>query len=457
MTRPSSTTNHFQSRSMKLTSLASFSSLFLLTICSTVAAERPPNVVLIMVDDLGTECIGAYGGTSYETPRIDALATQGMRFENAFSMPLCGPTRACILSGRYPFRSGVAGNQGVMGFTEPWGRGKTPEITFAHLMKERGYATAIAGKWALCKFDISPNHVKECGFDNYRMWPKIYKGKQTRRYWARDRFEDGTFHPRAAGVFGPDQECDYLIKFITEKKDEPFLAYWPMTLIHGPLEDPPGFKAKKDSSKGSRFAANVKTIDRLVGRIVDALDQLGLGKQTLILFTCDNGTPGGIKSRLGDRVIKGGKGQVNDAGTRVPLVARWTGTIQPGVVSKDLIDFSDFLPTLAELSGTKVPTDRVIDGRSFAPQLRGQVGKPRDWVYIQNAENIVVRGKRFHVTPKGQLFELIDRYAPKLTKPDQITQEMDATRKRLLAALESVRKDAGVPVNKGRRKKRKPD
>jgi arylsulfatase A len=286
------------------------------------------------------------------------------------------------------------------------------------------------------------------------MWPKVYKGKQTHRYWDPDRFEDGTFHPRAKGVFGPDQECDYLIHFMTEKKDKPWLAYWPMTLIHGPLEDPPGFDAKEKPDKGARFAANVRTIDRLVGRIVDAIDQLGLGNKTLILFTCDNGTVGGIRSRLGDRVIRGGKGQVNDAGTRVPLVARWTDTIQPGAVSQDLIDFSDFLPTLAELSGGKVPTDRVIDGRSFAPQLRGEAGKPREWVYLQNAGRIIVRGKRFHVNPQGQLFELADRYAPKLITPEQATDETDAIRKRLIAGLESVRGDAGVPAKKGRRRKR---
>lgn len=418
-----------------------------------LAAEQLPNVVLIMVDDLGAECIGAYGGTSYETPRIDSLAAQGMRFENAFSMPLCGPTRACILSGRYPFRSGVAGNQGVMGFTKPWGRGQTPEITFAHVLKEQGYATAIAGKWALCQFDISPEHVRECGFDNYRMWPKIYKGKQTHRYWDPDRFEDGIFYPRAKGVFGPDQECDYLINFMTDKKDQPFLAYWPMTLIHGPLEEPPGGQANGDASKAARFAANVKTIDRLVGRIVDATDQLGLGNKTLILFTCDNGTAGGIKSQFGDRVIRGGKGQVNDAGTRVPLVARWTGTIRPGV-SQELIDFSDFLPTLAELSGGNVPTDRVIDGRSFAPQLRGQALKPRDWVYLENAGRIFVRGKRFRVNPKGQLFDLADRYAPKLIAPEQLTEEMKVIRKRLIAGLRSVRGDTEAPARKGRRNKR---
>ena len=411
------------------------------------ASPKQPNVVLIMADDLGAECIGAYGGKSYETPRIDALAAQGMRFENAFSMPLCGPTRACILSGRYPFRSGVTTNQGVQGFNIPWGRGDKPEITFAHLMKAQGYATAIAGKWALCKFDKSPDHVKECGFDSYRMWPKVYKGQMTHRYWAPDRFQDGTFHPRTKGVFGPDHECEYLIEFIRKHRDKPFLAYYPMTLIHGPLEVPPDASADKDK----RFAANIHYVDRLVGRLVDAIDELGLAKNTLIIFTCDNGTGGGASSRLGDRLIKGGKGKVTDAGTRVPFVARWTDTIQSRRVTEDLIDLSDILPTLAELSGAASPTDRTIDGRSFAPQLRGRAGEPREWVYLQNGKNIVVRGKRWSVNQAGQLFDLTDRYSPKTVESGQGGAEADAARKRLTAALQSIQSEGTGKPRKDRR------
>jgi arylsulfatase A len=410
-----------------------------------VAGEenRKPNIVLIMVDDLGAEGIECYGGKTNKAPRIGALAAAGMRFENAFSQPICGPTRACIMTGRYPFRSGVATNHGTKGFSVPWGRGEKPEITFAHLMKEQGYATAIAGKWALCHFDKTPNHVTDCGFEKYRMWPKIYRDKLTLRYWNPASFQDGVYHSKIEGVYGPDHECDYLIEFMRNNKDRPFLVYYPMTLVHDPLQAPPGSKEESIKDRKKRLIMlhrlNVEYVDRLVGRLTDAVDKLGLAEKTLIIFTSDNGTHRRIPSLLGDRKIRGGKGKVFDAGTRVPFVARWTGVIKPGRVLEDLVDFSDILPSFAELSGAQVPTDRVIDGRSFAPQLRGEKGKPREWVYLQNGEKKAVRGKKWQVSESGELFDLSDRYNPVLVKPGEGGSDAEAARKRLTAALESIK------------------
>ena len=142
---------------------------------------------------------------------------------------------------------------------------------------------------------------------------------------------------------------------------------------------------------------------------------------------------------LGDRQIKGGKGKVFDAGTRVPFVARWTGVIEPGRVLEDLVDFSDILPTFAELSGAEVPRDRVIDGRSFAPQLLGEKGNPREWVYFQNAEKRAVRGKKWQVNEKGELYDLADRYNPVLVEPDKGGPDAEAARKNLTDALESIK------------------
>ena len=417
-----------------------------------------PNIIFIMADDLGAECFGSYGGTSYRTPNIDAIAAAGMRFENAYSMPLCGPSRACVLSGRYPFRSGVAASQGIRGFEVPWGRGPKPEITFGNLLRDAGYATAMAGKWAMCQFDKSPDHAIECGFDEYCLWPKFYAEKFTKRYWTPTVFEDGRLHADVKDTFGPDRYCDYLIRFMRRNKDRRFLLYYPMALIHGPLESPPGFEGdgEEDRSKNGSareasplFKANVEYMDRLVGRIVDAVDELDLGRRTLILFTADNGTEPQVLSTLGDRVVKGGKFTISDEGTRVPFVARWVGTIEPGRVSDDMIDLTDILPTFAELAGAPVPTDRIIDGRSFAPQLRGEPGHPRQWVYLEgplkrpvDGEVTLIRSVRdreWRLDQAGNLFDMSDRYDPQLVEPGARGPEAASARKRLQAAMDSVR------------------
>ena len=184
---------------------------------------------------------------------------------------------------------------------------------------------------------------------------------------------------------------------------------------------------------------NVEYMDRLIGRLTDAVDKMGLAEKTLIIFTSDNGTHRRIPSMLGDRKIQGGKGKVFDAGTRVPFVARWTGVIKPGRVLEDLVDFSDVLPTFAELAGAQVPKDRVIDGRSFAPQLRGEKGNPREWVYFQNDKARAVRGIRWQVNESGELFDLSDRYNPVLIEPGKGGPDAEAARKRLTAALESIK------------------
>ena len=183
---------------------------------------------------------------------------------------------------------------------------------------------------------------------------------------------------------------------------------------------------------------NVEYMDRLVGRLTDAVDELGLAEKTLILFTGDNGTHPHITSLLGDREIQGGKGSVFDAGTRVPFVVRWTGTVKPGTVSEDLVDFSDILPTFAELAGAQVPTDRVIDGRSFAPQLHGQAGNPRQWVYTQNADKKLVRGKKWSLDESDRLYDMTDRYSPKEVAPGQGGDEAEAARKQLKAAMDKI-------------------
>ncbi|MHC4659581.1 MAG: sulfatase-like hydrolase/transferase [Planctomycetota bacterium] len=195
-------------------------------------------------------------------------------------------------------------------------------------------------------------------------------------------------------------------------------------------------------------------MDKLIGRIVSTLDELGLRQNTLILFTTDNGTPREfitkavdgkyieepIISKVGDNTIIGGKGKLTDAGTRVPLIANWPGTTPAGKVCDDLIDFSDFMPTFAELAGTTPPKDRVVDGVSFAPQLKGKKGNPRAWAYCQSGAKAWVRTKRWKLYRDGRLYDMQNDHLEKSPiLPHTDRAETSKIRKRLRAVLGSLK------------------
>ena len=373
------------------------------------AADAPlpsrPNIVVILADDFGPECVGAYGGTSYRTPNLDALARSGIRFANAYATPLCSPSRVQLMTGRYGFRTG---------WTELIGA-KTPrcldpkEKTFGHILKAHGYATALAGKWQLARFDERPDHVKECGFDESCAWAWVFDGKKTPRYWRPELWQDGMMRGDVADRYGEDVFREFLVKFMERSRGRPFFAYYPMVLTHDPFEPPPGSPGagkKKAKASTENFPAMVAYLDATVGRFVAELERLGLRENTLILFTGDNGTPRAITSRLGERAVKGGKGQMTHIGCNVPLLASWPGKIPAGRVSGDLIDLSDVVPTLCELTGAPLP-EGPIDGRSFAPQLRGERGEPREWIFSQLGQKRFVRGGRFLLHEDGRLYDVV--------------------------------------------------
>jgi arylsulfatase A len=259
----------------------------------------------------------------------------------------------------------------------------------------------------MCYFGEYPDHVVDCGFDEYLCWAfRIAGGGDalTSRYWDPVLWQAGSRADRP-GEYGPDVYCDFLIDFMTRNAAGPFLAYYPMCLPHFPFEWPPGSSgAGTDEEK---FAAMVAYMDLLVGRIVAALDGLGLRQKTLVLFTGDNGTDKRFTSDLNGEPYGGGKDTITDAGTRVPLVASWPGTVPGGRVVTDLVDFSDFMPTLAELAGADLPAGVRIDGVSFAPQLLGAEGRPRDWVYAQVRDDAFAREERWKLNTKGELYDMV--------------------------------------------------
>ncbi len=337
-------------------------------------AERPPNIVLIMADDLGYECLGCYGSASYKTPRLDELAATGVRFTEAHSQPLCTPSRVKIMTGRGNWR-----NYQAFGYLPK------DEITFAHMLKEAGYATCAAGKWQLHgRHDqwVGKGALpEEAGFDHYCLWQIAERGE---RYADPLIKRDGEPLKTFEGAYGPDIFRDYITEFMERHRAEPFFVYFPMCLTHNPFvptPDSPEWDTNRKEERTRFFADMVAYTDKLVGQIADRLEELGLREDTLLIFTGDNGTNQKVTSRMTDgRTVRGGKGLTIDTGTHVPLIANWPGRTPRGAVCGDLIGFDDFMPTLAEAAGAQLPQDRPIDGVSFLPQIQGRPGTPRQWL-----------------------------------------------------------------------------
>lgn len=390
-------------------------------------AERP-NLIVIMADDLGREGLSSYGSASYSTPHLDALARSGVRFTNAFSTPLCSPTRVMLMTGRYGFRTGwtqlIGQDEDYFDFAK--------EKTFGHVLKQAGYATGLAGKWQLAQFQKHPHHVRDSGFDESCCWTWLYNKKRTDRYWNPSIWKDGKLLEGTEGKYGPDILADFVVDFIRRHKDRPFFFYYPMVLVHNPFEATPDSADRK--ARGNKTLPDmIAYMDKIVGRIVSTLDQLKLRERTLILFTGDNGTTRGITSKIGETAIPGGKGTMLDAGSHVPLIASWPGTVPGGRVVDDLVDLSDVLPTLCDLTGAKLPPGVTLDGRSFAPVLRGRGPGPREWVFVQLGQNRFVRDKRWKLHSNGKLFEIARD--PFETAPVAEGAEAAAARRRLEEAL----------------------
>lgn len=401
-------------------------------------APRPRNVVLIMADDVGYECFGAYGSRQYRTPVIDRLAGSGVKFTHCHSTPLCTPSRVALMTGKSNVR-----NYADFGVLLP------DQYTFADLFRKAGYATAIAGKWQL----HGSAHVQglppgDAGFDTYCLWNTPIT--QRSRYWNPSLDLNGKLKPVREGDFGPDIFTSFLLDFIERNRNRPFFAYYPMALVHSPFVPTPDSANRKSTDGQKNFEDMVAYMDKLVGRITGALDRLGLRQDTIVIFTSDNGSDHSLRSRLGDRIIRGGKGETTDAATHVPLIVDAPGHIRGGRVVEDLIHFADFLPTLADIAGAKLPEKLNIDGRSFWPQLLGQKGNPREWHFTyyfprpyaerfnnpyQHPEVRYARDHRYKLYGDGRMFDVTAD--PEEQRPLE-TGEAAAARRKLQKALDSM-------------------
>ena len=347
-----------------------------------IVNEKKPNIILILADDIGFETISAYGSTSYKTPRIDNMAKGGVLFQNCYAQPLCSPSRVQIMTGKSNFRN-----------YERWGYLNQNETNFAHILKSQGYATCITGKWQLGGDEFTPY---KAGFDEYLLW-NIMDTSSTynERYKDPRLLENGVSKKYSKGEYGPDLFVNYIKDFMSRKKNVPFLVYYPMVLSHKPFVPTPSngkvydnFKVVPKGEPGGSSADNsffkdqMAYLDKNVGEILDKVNELGLSENTLILFTGDNGTGVGINSTMKDgRKIPGMKGATTEYGIHVPLVAYWKGKIKPGQVNNKLVDFTDFLPTIADAANINMPKSFVTDGRSFLPLVTGQKYEARDWLF----------------------------------------------------------------------------
>ena len=395
-----------------------------------------PNIIYILADDLGIGDVSCYGSDNNKTPIIDQLAKGGIRFTHGYTAPLCGPSRAMILTGRYAFRTGAV-NQDMVAQIKP-----ENEVLIPSVLKPEGYATAMVGKWS--QFGLTP---KDFGFDDYI----TFQGSGD--YWATEKkksenyIENGINKKLDTLTYMPDLMHNHLVDFITSNKDKPFFLYYSMVHVHALIQRTP------DSKPGSDlYEDNTAYMDKLVGKLLNTLDDLKLRENTLIVFMGDNGTASQYagRSTIGGKALSGKKGTMLECGSLVPTIANWPGVIEAGKVNDLLIDSSDILPTFADLAGAKLPTKNIIDGRSFLPQLLGKKGNPREWIFIELGNKWYVREAKWKLNREGELFDMSNApFEEKLVTDIKSDKEASQAHDRLQKVLQELSPEKGILDNAG--------
>jgi arylsulfatase A len=420
--------------------------LFLLIGTSAFAA-KPPNIILIMADDSAVDNYSAYGSDFFSSPRIDKLAETGAKFNNCYSEPVCTSSRVKIMTGRDNSRNYV-----IFGCLD------RDEITFADMLKDAGYKTAVAGKWQL-HGEPNGSLPSDCGFDSFCLWN--FPGGGGERYWNPSLISNGRFVDAKETDYGPDIVSDFLVDFIKENKDGPFFAYYPMILVHNPFPPTPDSKPMTAADGTGKKAEDLKNYrdmisyaDKMIGKIIDTLDELKIRDNTIVIFTADNGTNRTLTYPFQGEQRPGEKAMPTERGSHVPLIVNAPGLIPGGIVSDDLVDFSDVLPTLAEIAGAKLP-EVELDGRSFWPQCQGKPGNPRDYIFqyyypkyvpaakahgqgINKLEVAWAQNTEFKLYRDGSYYAVADHQEVKNIKKGKGTSAAEKTRKMLQKALDSM-------------------
>jgi arylsulfatase A-like enzyme len=381
------------------------------TVCGWAQApdarpRSPLNVVLILVDDLGWTDLGCYGSTYYETPNIDCLSSQGTRFTNAYAAcAVCSPTRAAVMTGRYPARLGVTDwiRARFQGSTVP-PDGKNPteyvggrsrrllcppnalwmeseEITIAEILNDAGYTTCHIGKWHLGFDDWYPDRQ---GFDvNIGGCDMGHPPSYFDPYSNPRQGGIPTLPPREEGEYLTDREADEAVHFIRAHADGPFFLYWAPYAVHTPLQAKAELTAKYEGKeptqhRNATYAAMIESVDDGVGRISRILEETGLAAQTLVIFSSDNG---GLLGPTNNAPLRSGKGYPYEGGIRVPLIVCWPRRTPAGSTCDEPVLSADFLPTICQAVGVQPPERRIIDGQSLLPLLGGGASLDREAVF----------------------------------------------------------------------------
>ena len=408
--------------------------LFLLFANASFAQQKKPNIIFVLADDLGIDGVSAYGADFFKTPVIDKLAKEGIRYTNAYTVPLCGPSRALILSGRYGFRTGAV-NQDMTGEIKPSAENFMPSI-----LKKAGYATSMIGKWG--QLPLDPGAF---GFEDYLRF--FGSGSYVNEAGKKDKYVvNGKEAVLKDGEYMPDLMHDHMVNFLAQHKKDPFYLYYSLSHVHGEIVATPDSKPGTTDYK-ELYADNISYMDKLVGKLVHTLDSLKLRENTLIVFFGDNGTAGEAAQigRVQGQKLSGKKGTMQECGSLVPMIVNWPGMIKKPGVSNSLIDAADFIPTFAELAGAPLPTNNVLDGVSFAYQLKGGKGTARDWIFTGLGKDWYVRSANWKLMRSGDLYDM--RKAPFEEKLVVVDDKTTAEKQKLQAVLDKLNPAGGFLDN----------
>ena len=439
-------------------SLAGAACLGLGGLSAVSAEERPPNFVIIFADDLGYADVGCFGATQISTPNLDRMAAEGMRFTDFYSAaPVCTPSRAALLTGCYPLRVGlpsVINYQSTVGIS-------SDEVTIAELLKTRGYATACIGKWHLGwqKQFLPTRH----GFDSYFGLPYSNDMGVEGFPVPLIRNEEIIEQPVVQETL-TERYTDEAVRFIVGHKDRPFFLYLPHTFPHTPLAVSERFKGK---SKRGLYGDVVECIDWSTGRILDTLKKLGLDENTFAVFTSDNG-PWLIRGQDGGSALplRSGKGSTWEGGMREPTIMRRPGHIPAGSVCSEMATMMDLYPTFAKLTGAKVPTDRIIDGKDIRPLMTGERGarSPHEAFFYYRLDRLhAVRSGRWKLVVPHRDFNAkadvplaLHDLRVDIGETTDVSAQFPSIVKRLEALVDRCREDLGDALTGRSGKNRRP-
>lgn len=436
---------------------------------SAVAAENKPNLVFILADDLGFAEVGCNGADAYKTPNIDALAKSGARFSHFYTAPLCGPSRALILTGRYGFRTGAVTQDSCGSILRT---GEKAEIMLPTILKRAGYTTAMIGKWG----QISPSgDAAQWGFDH------VMSFKASGIYWNRSKAKtllssyplegekgtsdgvraepgpytiNGKTHNLGDDEYLPDLLHKNALEFIgaNTAKGQPFFLYYSLSHVHGQiLPTPDSGPANPGDTADQRLAQvykdNVVYTDKLVGNLIAELERLKIRENTMIVFMGDNGTAKAHADHatIGGRRLVGQKGEMTEGGGLVPMIANWPGKIASGKLEENVADASDLLPTFAEAAGAPLPEARVLDGESLLSQLTASRASGRSWIFNQLGSGWYVREAAWKLNEKGELFDMSEApFKETLVPTSSSDASASAARQRLGEALAQLNPEGGI-------------